>query len=114
MDFGWALETDSSNNSYITGYFQDTVNFGGGNITSAGNRDVFVLKLNSSGVFQWVYTAGGTEDDYSYGLDIDSSGNIYAVGSFQSTINFGGGNITSEGVYDVFAVKLNSSGQYSD
>ena len=53
-------------------------------------------------------------DDYSYGLDIDSSGNIYAVGSFQSTINFGGGNITSEGVYDVFAVKLNSSGQYSD
>ena len=114
MDYGWALETDSSNNSYITGYFQDTVNFGGGNITSVGNRDVFVLKLNSSGVFQWVYTAGGTEDDYSYGLDIDSSGNIYAVGSFQSTINFGGGNITSEGSYDVFAVKLNSSGQYSD
>ena len=114
MDYGWALETDSSNNSYITGYFQDTVNFGGGNITSVGNRDVFVLKLNSSGVFQWVYTAGGTEADYSYGLDIDSSGNIYAVGSFQSTINFGGGNITSEGVYDVFAVKLNSSGQYSD
>ena len=114
MDYGWALETDSSNNSYITGYFQDTVNFGGGNITSAGNRDVFVLKLNSSGVFQWVYTAGSTEDDYSYGLDIDSSGNIYAVGSFQSTVNFGGGNITSEGVYDVFAVKLNSSGQYSD
>ena len=114
MDYGWALETDSSNNSYITGYFQDTVNFGGGNITSVGNRDVFVLKLNSSGVFQWVYTAGGTEADYSYGLDIDSSGNIYAVGSFQSTVNFGGGNITSEGVYDVFAVKLNSSGQYSD
>ena len=114
MDYGWALETDSSNNSYITGYFQDTVNFGGGNITSVGNRDMFVLKLNSSGVFQWVYTAGGTEADYSYGLDIDSSGNIYAVGSFQSTINFGGGNITSEGSYDVFAVKLNSSGQYSD
>ena len=26
---------------------------------------------------------GGTEDDYSYGLDTDSSGNIYAVGSFK-------------------------------
>ena len=113
-DFGWALETDSSNNSYITGYFQDTVNFGGGNITSVGNRDVFVLKLNSSGVYQWVYTAGSTGDDHSYGLDIDSSGNIYAVGSFHSTINFGGGNITSAGEYDVFVVKLNSSGQYSD
>ena len=113
-DFGWALETDSSNNSYITGYFQDTVNFGGGNITSVGNKDVFVLKLNSSGVYQWVYTAGSTGDDHSYGLDIDSSGNIYAVGSFHSTINFGGGNITSAGEYDVFVVKLNSSGQYSD
>ena len=113
-DFGWALETDSSNNSYITGYFQDTVNFGGGNITSAGNKDVFVLKLNSSGVFQWVYTAGGTDEDVSYGLDIDSSGNIYAVGSFKGTINFGGGNITSAGEFDVFVVKLNSSGQYSD
>ena len=70
--------------------------------------------MNSRWTPHGVYTAGGTEADYSYGLDIDSSGNIYAVGSFQSTINFGGGNITSEGSYDVFAVKLNSSGQYSD
>lgn len=31
--------------TYITGYFQLTVDFGGGNITAAGGTNIFVLKL---------------------------------------------------------------------
>ena len=33
-------------NIYITGYFEDTINFGGGDITSNGGKDIFVLSLN--------------------------------------------------------------------
>ena len=40
-----------------------TVNFGGGNVTvtdpSSGGSDLFVLKLNSSGEFQWVSISSG-------------------------------------------------------
>ncbi len=43
------ITVDSSGNSYITGWFRETVDFGGGNVTSAGAADIFVLKLNSSG-----------------------------------------------------------------
>ena len=49
FDQGYDITIDSSGNSYITGYFNGTVNFGGGDVTSAGSTDIFVLKLNSSG-----------------------------------------------------------------
>ena len=109
-DYGYGIAVDSSGNSYITGYFANTIDFGGGNVTTNGNWDVFVLKLNSSGVFQWVNTYGGTALDYGYGVAVDSSGNSYATGAFFLTVDFGGGDVTSAGGADIFVLKLNSSG----
>jgi endonuclease V-like protein UPF0215 family len=109
-DAGFGITIDSSGNSYITGYFQGTVNFGGGDVTSAGGNDIFVLKLNSSGTFQWVSTFGGTSNDNGYGITIDSSGNSYITGYFNGTVDFGGGDVTSAGSTDIFVLKLNSSG----
>ena len=111
-DQGLNIAVDSSGNSYITGYFQGTVDFGGGNVTSAGNNDIFVLKLNSSGTFQWVQTYGGSENDSVYDLTIDSSNNIIVAGIFRGTVNFGSGNIVSSGGIDAFVLKLNSSGTF--
>ena len=48
-DIGYGITVDSSGNSYITGIFRGTVDFGSGNVTSPGGTDIFVLKLNSSG-----------------------------------------------------------------
>ena len=112
MDNGWSIAVDSSGNSYITGRFEETVNFGGGDITVAGEKDIFVLKLNSSGVFQWVYTAGGSSSDFGYGIDLDSSGNSYITGYFEETVNFGGGDITAAGSYDIYVLKINPSGVF--
>jgi endonuclease V-like protein UPF0215 family len=111
-DVGNAIAVDSSGNSYITGYFQGTVDFGGGDVTSAGSDDIFVLKLNSSGTFQWVNTFGGTSYDVGYAITVDSSGNSYITGNFQGTVDFGAGNVTSAGTDDIFVLKLNSSGTF--
>jgi hypothetical protein len=111
-DRGWDIAVDSSGNSYITGSFQGTVDFGGGDVTSAGNTDIFVLKLNSSGTFQWANTYGGTSTDRGYGIAVDSSGNSYITGSFQGTVDFGGGDITATANSDIFVLKLNSSGTF--
>jgi len=109
-DYGYGIAVDSSGNSYITGYYGNTIDFGGGNVTTNGNWDVFVLKLNSSGTFQWVNTYGGTALDYGYGIAVDSSGNSYATGAFFLTVDFGGGAVTSAGGADFYVLKLNSSG----
>ena len=69
----------NSGNSYITGNFQGTVDFGGGDVTSAGNMDIFVLKLNSSGTFQWVNTYGSTSDDWGWDIAVDSLANIQDI-----------------------------------
>ena len=111
-DQGQNIAVDSSGNSYITGYFQGTIDFGGGDVTSAGNNDIFVLKLNSSGTFQWVQTYGGSENDSVYDLTIDSSNNIIVAGIFRGTVDFGSGNIVSSGGIDAFVLKLNSSGTF--
>jgi peptidoglycan hydrolase-like protein with peptidoglycan-binding domain len=112
FDFGRGIAVDSSGNIYITGYFYETVDFGGGNVTSAGSTDIFVLKLNSSGTFQWVNTYGGTSFDFGRGIAVDSSGNIYITGYFYETVDFGGGNLTSAGGADIFVLKLNSSATF--
>ena len=111
-DQGRGIAVDSSGNSYITGYFEGTVDFGGGDVTSAGNPDIFVLKLDSSGVSQWANTYGGTSTDRGYGIAVDSSGNSYITGSFQGTVDFGGGDITAIANSDIFVLKLNSSGTF--
>jgi len=110
IDIGEDITVDSSGNSYITGWFRETVDFGGGNVTSAGGGDILVLKLNSSGTFQWVNTYGGTSGDVGEGITVDSSGNSYITGWFRETVDFGGGNVTSAGGSDIFVLKLNSSG----
>ena len=102
------MALDSSDNPYITGSFQSTVNFGGGNTTAANTNDLFILKLNSSGAYQSIYTSNIDTTQKAKGLFIDSSGNVYATGIFQNTVNFGGGEIISS-QRDIYLLKLNSS-----
>ena len=109
-DNGWGVAVDGSGNVHIAGRFFGTVNFGAGNVTSAGSYDVFVTKLDSSGAHQWTTTLGGTGNDRAYGVAVDGSGNVYTAGDFTGTVDFGAGNVTSAGSDDVFVTKLNSSG----
>ncbi len=113
VDRGYGVAVDGSGNVHVTGKFNGTVNFGAGNVTSAGSSDVFVTKLNSAGTHQWTTTYGGTDDaTYSQDVAVDGSGNVHITGSFDGTVNFGAGNVTSAGDYDVFVTKLNSSGAH--
>ena len=100
---------------YITGYFEDTINFGGGDITSNGGKDIFVLSLNKDGEYRWAYTAGGTQDDEGASITMfDNFGNIYVTGYFKRTVDFGSGDITSNGNQDIFLLRLNeSAGNYT-
>ena len=119
-DAGFGIAVDSSGNVYTTGSFFGTVDFDPGagvaDLTSAGERDVFVSKLDSSGNFVWAKRFGGTIADVGRIIAFDSSGNVYTTGYFFSTADFDPGagttNLTSAGGAEVFVSKLDSSGNF--
>ena len=119
-DSGNALAVDGGGNVYTTGGFRVTADFDPGvgviNLTSAGERDIFVSKLDSAGNFVWVQQMSGTGDDRSWGLAVDGSGNVYTTGGFEGTVDFdpsaGVFNLTSAGAVDIFVSKLDSAGNF--
>ena len=105
FDFGYGIATKSSGYSHVTGKFQGTASFGSTTLTSSGNADIFVAKLDNSGNWLGAQKAGGTGIDDGQSIAIDSYGNSYVTGYFQRTASFGDINISSSGLYDIFVAK---------
>lgn len=109
---------DASGNVYYTGYFNGTVNFNPGgayNLTSAGQNDIFVSKLDASGNFVWAFKLGSTTNDVGYSIALDASNNVYVTGSFRGTVNFnpaGTFNLTAAGSDDIFIAKYDATGAF--
>lgn len=77
LDETWGPNTvkaDNSNNIYIAGRTQ----FGNGSI------DALLLKIDAGGNLVWSKNWGGSNYDANSGIDMDSEGNIYTVGTTQS------------------------------
>lgn len=115
-DFGRRIAVDTSGNVYVTGNFAGTADFGSTNLTSAGQADVFVTKLDSAGNFVWAVRAGGTTSDFGLGIAVDPAGNVYTAGGFEGTADFDPGpgpyNLTSAGSRDIFVWKLDTNGSF--
>jgi len=112
-DHGTALATDGSGNVVVTGYFNNTIDFGSGPLTSAGMKDIFLVKLNSSGQHVWSKRIGGTSIDSASAVAIDGAGNVVITGFFYGSVDFGGGPLTSTSAAKVFLAKYNSLGDHS-
>lgn len=102
------LAIDGFGNVLVTGLFQNSVDFGGGAITSGGNNDnVFALKLDAAGNHLWSKGYGDTASQRGLGITSDSQSNALLIGQFSSSLDFGNGALTSaSGSIDVFVAKL--------
>ncbi len=119
---GMAVVTDKSGNIYITGYFYNTVDFDPGdginNLTSAGEGDIFVLKLDNDGNFVWARSMGGPSNQGGFSVAVDKSGNVYTTGILLETADFdpnAGKHILSAAnsfSVDVFVSKLDAHGNF--
>lgn len=118
-DTGNDVKVDGQGNVYITGWYRGTVDFDPGagvyNLTSNGDGDAFVVKLNTQGDFLWANSFGGTADDYGNSIDLDSLGNVLVTGSFKGTVDFDPGtgvfNLQSGNSNAGFVLKLSNTGQ---
>jgi hypothetical protein len=100
---------DGNGDVLVAGFFTGTVDFGGGPLTSAGGADIFVVKYSATGGLLWSKRVGGTGSDKAPALAIDPVGNVVMAGSFQGTVDFGGGALTSAGGNDVFIAKYSGT-----
>jgi len=114
-DYGYSnIAVDGSGNVYVTGCSRATWGYPLHAFSSSGRTfDIFVLKLDSNGTYQWHTFYGSSSDDSGYGIAVDGSGNVYVTGYSYATW---GSPLhafsSSSGTSDIFVLKLGSSGTY--
>ena len=85
----------------VTGYFDD----------------VFLIKLDAAGNLLWARQVWGDKNQQVYGIDVDESGDIYAIGTFEETADFdpGPGEVlldTGNFFKSTFVLKLDFLGNF--
>jgi hypothetical protein len=116
---GNGIAVDTGDNVVVTGYFSGDTDFdstdGYGNdmLVSAGATDIFLAKYSASGNYLWGKRFGDWSDDTGQAVAVDrSTNNITVAGSFLGNVDFGGGNMRSIGVTDMFVVRFTAAGDY--
>ena len=112
-DSGTDIATDASNNVYITGEFEDTVDFDPGpstyNLVGDPNTESFILKLTPNGNFQWAQGFGGV----AYGISILLSGEIFIAGTYYNNFLFNSTiYLTCNYAKNLWLMKMDTLGQF--
>lgn len=116
LDSGSSIGIDSSSNIVVTGYFERTVDFGGGPLTAAGvgeDGDGFWLKVAPDGRHLLSKRFGGDSADSGNALAIDAFNNVFVVGTFRETADLGCSKplaTSSPGQSDIFVAKYTQAG----
>jgi gliding motility-associated-like protein len=93
-----SLSADNAGNLIIAGGFKGTLSYtasGGPTVTSQGNDDVFISKVSTSGVFEWISVAGGGNVDIPHGIATASTGLVYVAGEYANSAIFGSATLTN-------------------
>ena len=114
-DAGYGIAVDASGGVYVTGSTASSGWVSGGFDTSHhGMSDIFVAKLTSAGGHAWSTYMGGSSIDEGNGIAVDASGGVHVTGYTGSSGWASGGFDTSHnGEYDIFVVRLTSTGGHA-
>ena len=106
----------SDGSSIVTGNFAGTATFGTTTLTSSGQGDVFIAKLNADGSYAWAVQGGGSKFDIGYGVEGLSDGSSLVTGYFEQAATFGATTLIATGSTnnkDIYVAKLNSDGTFA-
>jgi gliding motility-associated-like protein len=121
---GYSISIDNNQGIYASGVFSGSADFDPtpavNTITSNGDYDIYLLKLDFNGSVAWVNTFGSIGPEWAAGLCIDSYGNLISTGRFKGTVDFDPGplqfNLSAYALpanqnSDAFILKLSPQGQ---
>lgn len=116
-DNGMKVAIDEENNIYLCGSFSETVAFGSKTLTSLGNQDGFIEKLDSNGNSLWVKQIAGSNFILAQSIACGFMDNsIVSTGYFRGTSNFDPEGtdfkINSAGELDVFITVIDEDGNF--
>ena len=118
--FGQDVETNATGDIFSVGFFFGTADFdpsgGTSNLTSPGNQDIFVTKLDATGNLIWAQRFGNASRNRANNVTVDSNGDVYVTGYFEGTVDFdpgpGTASLTSQFVVTAFVLKLDTDGNF--
>jgi len=113
---GYTSVCDAADNTYITGYFIDTVTFGSVMLTNAyGGGAMYLVKYDPAGNAVWGKQSTQSVSNASAGgnsVAMDGLGNLYVTGTFMDTVMFGPYTVRSYETYksNLFTAKFDAGG----
>ena len=115
-EYGNGIALDASGNPIVTGTFNFHIDAPGSRVVSRmiltrGAEDIFVTKFSAAGVYQWVYTMGGTgSDNFGKIATYNASNNFVGTGFYQNNAYFRGYSLNSTGLGDMFVYSADANG----
>ena len=110
VDAGISAAFASDGSLYITGGFEDRINFGGGDLVSAGNRDIYLVQLAANGTHLFSKRWGFTGYDQASALSLLPDGDVLLNGTGGYPIDFGDGGVGTDPNVDTFLVRFSPQG----
>ena len=112
-----AVGIDDENNVYVAGGFKGTRTFETDVLNSnQGSLDIFVLKYDNDGNYQYVRQVGDTLDDRADGIAYGNDGHMYVTGEFRGEVFFGTDDLNNYGGpddKDIFVAKMTKDGEWA-
>jgi hypothetical protein len=110
-DLARAIVVDASENIYLSGEFGQGIHLGAASLAAIGGQDLFVAKIDIDGNWLLARRGGGSSgNDKGTALAIDAANQIYLLGQFNGTADYGGtlNNLNLDGGLNLL-LPLNSS-----
>jgi len=113
------LALDQFSNIYVCGGFENTAYYGPYSITSNGEWDAFIFKMDKDGNWLWAKNIGSNKTDRANSIAIDVSDDVYITGEYRNPMIFpgaiasnGSDTLSHKQKRDIFVAKMNSQGDW--
>jgi hypothetical protein len=99
VDIIWGVASGPDGEAVVSGYYQESIDFGEGLRRGLGSADAYVAKYDDNGEFVWAYDFGGAGWDTSGNVGVDARGRVYPMGWYQGPAVAGGKHFENSGAY---------------